>query len=119
MAFNLNDWAEIAAMISALTDVITIGKETYQTYYNRRKSDPATQRQALLLSNTFSDDEIESIKTRIKRCRDRFINEGSGEQRATCICSVLKDVKDGNGGHIPDEDWERSYEQLRCDKNAA
>jgi len=64
--------------------------------------------------STYSDDAVEAIKKRLLSCRDRFVREGSGQQRKGCLCSVLQDVKDGNGGTIPFDDWAQTYETLGC-----
>lgn len=87
-------------------------------FYNRRRTSPEINSQAEVLERTFqtySEDEIETIIRRIENCRDRFIQEGSGRQRAICLCSVLLDVKEGNGGEIPIKEWKDLYEQL-CNK---
>ena len=117
MAFTLEQWANLAAIVSAMVDVLTIGKESFQRYLNLRMEDPALPELAVVLDaadSTFSDQELDAIKRRIEACRDRFVREGSGEQRKECLCSVLKDVKDGNGGDIPVPDWADAYRQLRC-----
>jgi hypothetical protein len=117
MAFDLKEWADIAAIISAMTDVFTTGLETFQYFYEARRSAPDATRRGEILRNafsTYSDDEIKSIERRLKACRDRFINEGDGPQRRRCFCSVLGDVKDGNGGSIPIPDWDSIYKTLGC-----
>lgn len=109
--------ATAAAVISAMVDVIQLGKETFQEYLNRRQKDPSLTTKAKALAeafSTFSQPEIEAIMKRIENCRQRFIDEGSGAARRTCLCSVLRDVREGNGGTIPDPEWERNYEQLKC-----
>jgi hypothetical protein len=121
MPFNLSDWADVAAIVSAISDVIKTGRETFTLFYNQRRASPQINIQAKVLQTTFqtySDEEIEAIRKRIENCRDKFIQEGSGKQRAICLCSVLSDVKDGNGGEIPIEDWEDLYAQL-CNKSDA
>jgi len=100
-----------------MIDVLTIGREPFQAYLQNRSRDPLLQRNAAALErafSTYSDRELDAIKMRIESCRDRFVREGSGPQRKICLCSVLQDVKDGNGGSIPIEEWERAYEQLGC-----
>lgn len=58
---------------------------------------------------------LESILNRLKACRDRFITEGSGPARRQCLCSVFKDIIEGNGGRLPRiDDWERIYRELNC-----
>jgi hypothetical protein len=115
--FSLDEFAALAAIISAMADVYTVGRDTFSEFLSRRQSSPDYQAKGQLLQHafsTFSDAELEAIKKRIEACRDRFIREGSGGQRKTCFCSVLTDVKDGNGGVINDPDWRRAYEQLGC-----
>lgn len=117
IAAPLISWTAIAAMISAMADVITIGRETYETYLRLRRDDPSTAKTAEILAKAFSSysaEEIAAIEERIKRCRGRFIEEGSGEARRTCFCSVLRDVRDGNGGTFPDPYWEATYANLGC-----
>jgi hypothetical protein len=114
----LGDWASIAAIVSAMCDVIATGRDTFETFLEQRRNSPdAMQRAAVLQSalSTYSDEEVEAIRDRLQSCRDRFIREGSGGQRKQCLCSVLQDVKDGNGGSIPFDDWNDTYDTLGCD----
>jgi hypothetical protein len=114
---SLTEFSELAAIISAMADVYSIGRETFSVYFERRRSARDFTQKGVVLQgvfSTYSDEEVDAIAKRIKNCRDRFIKEGSGESRVTCFCSVLTDVKDGNGGIIPDPDWKRIYEQLDC-----
>lgn len=109
--------AAIAATISAMVDVIRFGTDNFQQIYNRRLESRDNATRALQLQSalsTYSDRELEKITCRIESCRDRFIREGSGKQRVVCLCSVLTDVKDGNGGQIPVDEWDEMYEQLNC-----
>ena len=109
--------ATAAAVISAMVDVIQLGKETFQEYLSRRQRDPTLAAKEQALANafsTYSDTEVDAIMERIESCRQRFIDEGSGVPRRNCLCSVLRDVRDGNGGTIPDPEWERNYNQLNC-----
>jgi hypothetical protein len=113
----LPDWASLAAIISAMIDVVQIGRETFRAYLKKRQNDPQLPARARALEaalSTYSTEEVAAIIDRIGSCRERFVAEGSGKQRRTCICSVLRDVKEGNGGTIPDPEWERAYEQLKC-----
>lgn len=115
--FAIVDWNAIAAMISAMADVITIGRESYDFYLRLRHADPSTAETAEILAKAFSSyspDEIAAIENRITRCRDRFIQEGAGEARRKCFCSVLRDVRDGNGGTFPNPEWERTFTHLNC-----
>lgn len=110
----LSDLASLAAIVSAMCDVLSTGRETFEFFYQERLAEPVNLQRANLLASTFSEDELDAIRDRIGGCRRRFIHEGDGAQRKKCLCSVLTDVKDGNGGHIPDDEWERMYEQLGC-----
>ena len=114
----LPDWANLAAIISAMVDVIQLGRDAFGEFFIQRQEDPQLQRKADALAaalSTYSDEETAAIIERIERCRRRFVEEGAGEARRRCICSVLRDVRDGNGGAIPDPEWDRAYRQLRCD----
>lgn len=111
---SLTDLASIAAIISAMCDVYATGRDTFQYFYEKRLAEPENVQRAQLLGSTFDDDELEAIKKRILGCRKRFISEGDGKQRRVCFCSVLTDVKDGNGGDIPVDEWAKMYEQLKC-----
>ena len=109
--------ATAAAVISAMVDVIQLGKETFLEYFSRREHDPTlpAKEQALVKAfSTYSPGEIQAILDRIESCRQRFIDEGAGPARRNCLCSVLRDVRDGNGGTIPDPEWERNFSQLNC-----
>ena len=63
--------------------------------------------------STFSEAEVAAMLERLTGCRDRFIDQGGGKERAACTCSVLNQAKDGNGGTLPHvDDWERIYSTL-------
>src|SRR5262245_65586107 len=111
---SLEQFSALAAIISAMADTYTVGREAFSAYLSRRQQAFDYRSRGVILQNalsTYSDSEIEAIKERIESCRDRFIREGSGEQRKNCLCSVLADVKNGNGGIIPDPEWEKVFEQ--------
>lgn len=118
MPMDLQTAANIAATISAMVDVITLGRESFSEYFRRREIDPSTIKIAesvQITFSTYSDAEISAIEKRIIRCRDRFIEEGSGEQRSGCLCSVLRDAKDGNGGDLSFfPEWDLYFTQLKC-----
>jgi hypothetical protein len=114
---SLEEFAQLAAIISAMADVYTVGRDTFSAFLSRRESSPeyiAKGRRLQQALSTFSDGELDAIKQRIEACRARFIREGSGAQRRECLCSVLSDVMVGNGGIMPDPEWTRVYEQLAC-----
>ena len=103
-----------------MADVISVGRETFSVYLEQRRSGKDFVEKGEVLQkalSTYSDEEVKAINERIKSCRDRFIEEGS-EGRVKCFCSVLTDVKLGNGGNIPDPDWEKLYDTLDCAWNA-
>ena len=114
------DYANIVATISAMCAVVQTGKEIYESYFSDYRGSPNIEKEAHTLRlalMTYTENEVKEIEDRIEGCRDRFIKEGSGERRARCLCSVLTDVKDGNGGDMPDIDsWEEIYDQLKCAK---
>ena len=115
--FSLEQFAYLAAVISAMIDVLTIGRESYESYFAKRRTSPDYIQKGEILRDayqTYSDAELEAIKIRIEGCRERFVKEGAGELRKICFCSVLSDVKVGNGGDIPDPEWEKVYAQLKC-----
>ena len=117
MAFGPAEWSALAAVVSAMCDVFRTGKDAFEEFLQRRETEPQAESRGAAFAaamSTFSQDELYAIKSRIESCRDRFIREGSGEQRKTCLCSVLTDVKVGNGGIIPIQDWSDLYEVLGC-----
>ena len=116
----LSTYAEIAAIVSAMVDVYKTGRDAFQEFYATRAASPDIENQAEILRqamSTYSDAEVKAIINRLESCRQRFIAEGSGPQRKTCLCSVLTDVKDGNGGEMPGgfPDWEQMFDTLQCD----
>jgi hypothetical protein len=111
------DWGTTAAVISAMIDVIQLGRDSFQDYFARRKAAPDAREKGAALEralSTYSPGEIDAIVDRITACRNRFIDEGIGEKRKRCLCSVFRDVKDGNGGTLPDPEWQRAYDLLGC-----
>ncbi len=117
MALNPADWTALAAMISAMMDVIRTGSETYQAFFEARRSDDDAMKkgEALRLAlNTYSDAEMISIQSRIETCRNTYIVEPVGEERQACLCQVLNDVKAGNGGTLPDYEWAAMHKKLGC-----
>jgi hypothetical protein len=114
---GLEHASQIAAIISAMADVYSVGKESFSQYLERRqKAKDYVSRGEILQKalSSYDDDEIDAINERIRSCKDRFIREGSGQNRKKCLCSVLTDVKDGNGGDFPFPEWDRLYRQLGC-----
>src|SRR5262249_11753855 len=103
-----------------LFEATTLGADLQKAYEkHRREKDTSDEaRRASRVFSTYSEDEMQAILRRLQDCRDRFVTEGSGEARSRCICSVFKDVSDGNGGELPHiDDSQRMFRQLRCAKN--
>lgn len=112
-------WLQVLAWTKTLFEATkaTIDLEqTYQKYVHDRETMREAQRVSLDFS-TYSEAEVDSLLRRLKGCRDRFILEGAGKDRAACICSVLNEARDGNGGLLPlIDDWENIYAQLQCSR---
>lgn len=110
-------WLEALAGLKAFYDLAS-GVPDYVASYKRHKEDQETiaeSRRASETFSTFSDAELEALIRKIEGCRERFISQGSGRDRTRCLCSIFKEIIDGNGGRLPRIDaWERIYEQLRC-----
>ena len=92
---------------------------TFYDTYKKYKSDSDTQQEAKRISitySTFTQQEIEALLERVEGCRDRFVEQGGGKERAQCICSVLNQAKIGNGGKLPEiDDWQHMYDTLKCE----
>lgn len=113
-------WLEVLSWTKALFDATTLGADVYEAYekHVHEKDTIAEANRVSRVFSTYSDGELEAILKRLQDCRDRFISEGSGENRRRCQCSVFKDVIDGNGGKLPAiDDWENIFLQLRCSQN--
>jgi hypothetical protein len=110
-------WLEALAGLKALYD-LSQGAVDYWKSYTRHRRERATVLESRRISeafSTYSDDEVRELIRKIEGCRDRFIKQGSGRDRARCICSIFNEIADGNGGILPAiDDWQRMYDQLRC-----
>jgi len=110
-------WLELLAWTKALFESTKAGIDLTTTYLKYR-SDPATILESQRVSvaySTYSEDEVDSLADRMKGCRNRFVAQGGGSDRVRCICSVLQEAKDGNGGTLPlIDDWHNIYAQLGC-----
>lgn len=110
-------WLEALAGLKALYDLAE-GAVDYATRFQQHRQEPDTIAEANRASaafSTYSDEEIQAIIRRINGCRDRFISQGGGADRALCFCSILNEIKAGNGGSLPMiDDWARMYRQLNC-----
>ncbi len=111
-------WLDTLAGLKALYDLAS-GVPDYVSSFAKHKEDSATIAESERVSasySTFSDAEVREILNRIEGCRERFIAQGSGRDRTRCLCSIFKEIIEGNGGQIPKIDaWERMYKELRCD----
>lgn len=113
--------ASLAAVVSALADVYTIAKEPFENYLVKRRKEITTNNvpaDLIAFFGSYSDDEVKKIEERLLKCRAQFIAEGDGENRRTCLCSVLKHVHEGNAG-LPSGPWSELANQLKCGLNNA
>lgn len=110
-------WLEVLSLTKALFDAVKSGADvidSYRKHRQERETIKESQRVSVAFS-TYSEAELKAVLSRLEQCRDRFIRQGGGTDRARCICSVLDEVKTGNGGRLPFiDDWESIYRQLRC-----
>jgi hypothetical protein len=110
-------WLEALAGLKALYDLAE-GAVDYAASLRRHREEPDTIRESQRASrvfSTYSDAEIEALIRKIEGCRDRFISQGGGVDRARCLCSIFNEIKAGNGGTLPlIDDWARMYKQLNC-----
>jgi len=110
-------WLEALAGLKALYDLIQGGVD-YAANLARHRAEPDTIEEAGRVSraySTYSDEEVQALIEKIEGCRKRFIAQGSGADRARCLCSIFNEISDGNGGSLPRiDDWERMYRQLNC-----
>lgn len=112
-------WLEILAWTKTLFEATKASIDLASTY-RKYSNDPETIIEAQRVSvtfSTYSDQEVEALGERIKGCRDRFIAQGGGADRAQCICSVLNQALEGNGGTLPlIDDWQNIYNTLQCQR---
>jgi hypothetical protein len=115
-------WLEALAGLKALYDLVQGGID-YATSFQRHRQEADTvaeSRRVSVTYSTYSDRELQEMIRKIEGCRDRFIAQGSGADRARCLCSIFKEIRDGNGGSMPNIDaWRDMYEQLSCGSHAA
>jgi len=114
-------WLDVLALVKTLFEAtkasIDLGK-TYAKYRNDRETQQESRRVSVVFS-TFSEEEVQALADRLRGCRDRFVEQGSGTDRARCICSVLNEVVAANGGTLPAiDDWQNIYFQLGCARTA-
>jgi hypothetical protein len=110
-------WLEALAGLKALYDLVE-GAVDWAASYQRHRQEADTIREAQRVSvefSTYSDAEIQAIIRRIEGCRDRFIAQGGGKDRASCLCSIFNEIIAGNGGFLPNiDDWQKMYKVLHC-----
>jgi hypothetical protein len=86
--------------------------ERYKRHREERDTIAESERASKVFS-TYSDRELQALIRKIEGCRDRFISQGSGEDRVRCFCSIFDEIKAGNCGTLPRiDDWQRMYEEL-------
>jgi hypothetical protein len=101
--FRLLLWLEALAGLKALYDSSN-GALTmpYPCGSTKRSPTRLPSRSGLAVTfSTYSDPEVQVIIRKINGCRDRFIKQGGGTDRARCLCSIFQEIKDGNGGDLP------------------
>jgi hypothetical protein len=116
MATALN-WVEALAGFKALYDLVKSGADyTKSLIAHRREPDTIAEAQRVSRTfSTYSDREVQEIVRKIEGCRDRFISQGSGKDRARCLCSIFEEIMAGNGGTLPLIDaWHDMFNQLNC-----
>jgi hypothetical protein len=109
-------WLEAMAGLKATYDLLE-GIPDYYRSFRRYLADRGLIQEAERLSleySTYSDAEVRELIKRIDACRERFIEQVGGEERSRCLCSVLKQIKDGNGGTFPSPEWQKMWDQLGC-----
>jgi hypothetical protein len=116
---SFHAWLEVLSWIKALVDATTLRADLQKAYEQHRqeKDTIAEARRVSQTFSTYSEEEVEALLKLLKACRDRFIAQGGGAERARCICSVLNEAMEGNGGKLPRiDDWERYYRELKCSR---
>ena len=112
-------WLEVLSLIKAIFDAFKLGADVTESYQKHRKEKDTIQesQRVSAIYSTYSEDEIRAMISKLEGCRDRFIKQGGGKDRIRCICSILNEVVDGNGGSLPHiDDWENIYNQLGCSR---
>jgi hypothetical protein len=115
-------WLEVLAWTKAIFEGITSSANLYDTFskYSKDKDTISEASRVSVAYSTFSEEEVIAILQRLKGCRDRFIEQGAGQDRARCVCSVLNEVISANGGALPViDDWENIYATLKCKRKSA
>jgi hypothetical protein len=110
-------WLSVLALMKTLFES-TKSVIDLDVTLEKYRHDPETIRESNRISvaySTYSEAEVESLLRRLEDCRRRFIAQGGGADRAMCLCSVLREASEGNGGSLPIiDDWQNMYSQLNC-----
>lgn len=112
-----SNWLELLSWLKAAYDIISTGGDLYESYRKHKAEKDTIQeaQRASAVFSTYTDEELEAWAKRIEGCIKRAIEQGGGADRVRCICSVLNEIRIGNGGDLPEiDDWQRIYAQLRC-----
>src|ERR1700722_19193985 len=93
-------WLEVLSWVKAIFDAAKSGEDAYESYEkHKREKDTIQESQRVSVQfSTYSDAEVQAILARLKGCQDRFVRQGGGGDRSQCLCSVLNEVREGNGG---------------------
>lgn len=113
-------WLDILSWVKALYEV-TKGAFDLKKLYDKYRHDPETvqeaERVSVKFSSTYSEAEVNSLLGDLKAAEIGLIKQGSGADRARCLCSVLQEAMEGNGGVLPlIDDWAKIYHKLNCAK---
>ncbi|MER8734234.1 hypothetical protein NKH28_31300 [Mesorhizobium sp. M1227] len=112
--------ASLSAVVSALADVYSIGRDTFDNYLAKRRAEitpDIVNDSTFEFFSSYDDREVKAIERRLLDCRSRFIRDGSGRDRKSCLCSILKEVQSGNNG-LPPGVWSDLAHTLGCFKGA-
>ena len=104
-----NEWLDLAAIISAMCDVINSECDTFGDFYQRRiAAQDAGPRSSVLrrAMSGYSDDDV-------KRFRD-LLSKGDVQQGKRLLYSVLRKIHEINGQINRFSDWTQAYQKLGC-----
>ena len=110
-------WLQVLSWTKALFDAVKSGEDVFASYQKHRQEKDTIEesRRVSKTFSTYTENEVKSILARLEGCRDRYIKHGGGKDRSNCLCSILNEVKEGNGGQLPRiDDWDNIYRQLNC-----
>lgn len=110
-------WLDLLSVIKAAFDFATSGLD-FVASIRRHRNEGDTIAESNRISaafSTYTDGEVRAASQRLRGCYERFIEQGGGGDRKRCICSVLREIAEGNGGQLPlIDDWARIFAQLNC-----